>query len=267
MNPIRDDSRQQGAIRIVLAGQSNMVGRGKLDRSSFNSNPDDRVWTLTADGFWEIAREPLHFGIEKGNDGKLGVGPGLSMARGLVDSGVFGKVELIPCAQGGTSIRRWIYGGDAFESMVKRIKQSRIIGSNSTEFSTPATVYVWYQGETDMHNNMSPYDYEHLLIRHLLNAIQLMGDDVFIIVVILCSDTKSKGGNSSMDVEGVDLRSYQNAQRRAARAIRNVHPGGVSVVELPSPELMEDGIHLTTNSQKRLGGLISEAILYHHRAV
>lgn len=66
----------EGPIAMfLLAGQSNMAGRGEIVESV--DNP--RI-LATTDGTWNVARHPLH------NDKpeKAGVGPGLSFARSIV---------------------------------------------------------------------------------------------------------------------------------------------------------------------------------------
>ena len=57
----------------ILAGQSNMAGRGKLT-DSLKALRDDRVWMLTKDLTWVVARHPIHFD----KPAVVGVGPGLA---------------------------------------------------------------------------------------------------------------------------------------------------------------------------------------------
>lgn len=63
----------------VLAGQSNMAGRGKPDSESTNAHP--RVKVLTKDRRWFPATDPLHF-----DKSIAGVGPGLAFGRQNYDT-------------------------------------------------------------------------------------------------------------------------------------------------------------------------------------
>lgn len=127
----------------ILAGQSNMAGRGELT-DSHRAVQDNRVWMLTRDLTWTVAHHPVHFD----KPAVAGVGPGLSfgMAMAEVTPGV--RIGLIPCAVGGTSIDKWQPGAfdpatsthpydDAVERITRAMKQGRIKGM------------IWLQGEAD----------------------------------------------------------------------------------------------------------------------
>ena len=63
---------------FLLAGQSNMSGRGELPE--FPEEKDERLLVLGSDGTWKTAQHPLHYDKPE----KAGVGPGLAFARGVV---------------------------------------------------------------------------------------------------------------------------------------------------------------------------------------
>lgn len=86
----------------ILAVQSNMAGRGALT-DSLRVLHDDRVWMLTRDLDWTVAKHPVHF--DKSTI--AGVGPGLSFGMAMADAHPGIKIGLIPCAVGGTSIDKW----------------------------------------------------------------------------------------------------------------------------------------------------------------
>ncbi len=160
----------------VLAGQSNMEGLGVQADSL---PPDDRVWSFSSAGNWEVAQDPLHKLWEsftpchndiirpsltpeeadmpdeelakrffrEGNGGGLGVafGQALAAATGR-------PLGLIPAAHGGTSLEQWnphnkdqgvhsLYG-----AMLERIARSggRLRG------------ILWYQGESDANAEWAP---------------------------------------------------------------------------------------------------------------
>lgn len=118
----------------LLIGQSNMAGRGKL--TAANRINADRVFKLDAQGKWQRAEEPIHFDKKS-----AGAGLSASFARAVADSDKDARIGLIPCAVGGTSIKRWVEGGDLFTNAVARtriaLKSGRLKG------------ILWHQGESD----------------------------------------------------------------------------------------------------------------------
>jgi len=118
----------------LLLGQSNMGGRGEL-------RPGDRiaarrVHVFTQDGRWAAAAHPLHASLG-------GVGPGLAFARSVLDADPAADVGLVPCAVGGSSLARWIQGGDLYERTVERALEARRTG--------PGVIrgVLWHQGERE----------------------------------------------------------------------------------------------------------------------
>ncbi len=131
---------------FVLAGQSNMAGRGHVEPQ--DTIPNKRILTIDKDGEWIEAKEPLHFYEPK----MKGLDCGMSFARTLLESVPDSvTIGLIPCAIGGSSIEQWI--GDSlfrhvqllsnFESKVNWAKQDGVIKG-----------ILWHQGESDAHPPM-----------------------------------------------------------------------------------------------------------------
>jgi hypothetical protein len=100
------------AIQVfLLAGQSNMVGRGQP--ISDGTGPVDPDLLLYRNGAWEVAQDPL--GPDK--DKERGVGPGMTFGLGVLSHEPPGtQVGLIMCARGSTSIGAWKHGSGAFNS-------------------------------------------------------------------------------------------------------------------------------------------------------
>ena len=125
----------------VLAGQSNMAGRGVVE-------PDDtvsslRVMVLNKDNEWVYAKEPLHYYEPT----RTGLDCGLSFGKRL--SALMGNkitIGLVPCAIGGSSIEQWL--GDSTYRNV-------ILYSNLLEKVKIANQYgiikgiLWHQGEAN----------------------------------------------------------------------------------------------------------------------
>ena len=117
---------------FLLAGQSNMAGRGDL--GEVEKIYDSRIFMLKYNSF-EIMEEPMHTDNEN-----AGIGPGASFALEYVNEHDE-PIGLIPCAYGGTSITQWQPGGELFENMINK---ASLIGENDEIVGI-----LWAQGETD----------------------------------------------------------------------------------------------------------------------
>ena len=125
----------------LLIGQSNMAGRGQVDKESKLKHP--RVFTLTRDGQWGPAVDPLHF-----DKPSAGVGPGLTFGKAMADACPKATIGLIPCAVGGTSISSWVPGiqdrstkAFPYDDMLKRAQRACKDGTLKG--------IIWHQGESD----------------------------------------------------------------------------------------------------------------------
>nr|KJB58573.1 hypothetical protein B456_009G215800 [Gossypium raimondii] len=141
---------------IILAGQSNMAGRGGVANETSTGigtwdgvvppqcQPNPSIFRLSADLAWVKAREPIHSDIDARKTD--GVGPGMSFANAVLTKDPnFGVVGLVPCAVGGTTISQWQKGEFLYEQLVKRAEMAQQSGG----------VYramLWYQGEADTVN-------------------------------------------------------------------------------------------------------------------
>lgn len=128
---------------FLLAGQSNMAGRGKMEPQDVESHP--RLLTFSKDGRWVPAVAPLHFDKPKIVGVGLGRTFGLQVAE-KVDSNIV--IGLIPCAVGGSPIASWQPGGfheqtksHPYDDAIERAKSAIKTGS--------LKAILWHQGESD----------------------------------------------------------------------------------------------------------------------
>ncbi len=124
---------------FLLAGQSNMAGRGFVDDSSKLTN--DSIFMLNKNNEWVLATDPVHFDKKE-----AGVGPAISFARALLKSNPNIKIGLVPSAVGGSSIRFWqpdstYIGWHPYDDAIARVK-------NAQNYGTLKGV-LWHQGESD----------------------------------------------------------------------------------------------------------------------
>lgn len=132
---------------FILAGQSNMAGRGGVDNVTWNgfiptqcsSNPS--ILRLSAQLKWEEAREPLHVDIDL--EKTCGIGPGMAFANAVkANESRIGVVGLVPCAIGGTAISEWARGTRLYKELVNRAKES-------VRYGGIIRAILWFQGESD----------------------------------------------------------------------------------------------------------------------
>jgi hypothetical protein len=120
---------------FLLIGQSNMAGRGIVEPQDAETNP--RIFMLTKDLQWTLAKDPLHF--DKPNI--AGVGLGSEFARVLAKADPQAKIGLIPAAFGGTTIAQWKPGGALYTDAVARTREAMKNGALAG--------ILWHQGEGD----------------------------------------------------------------------------------------------------------------------
>jgi len=131
----------------VLAGQSNMAGRGKVD--TLDKTPHPRVWMLNKANEWVPATEPMHFD----KPAVVGVGPGLAFGKQLAEqeAGTSGDpvfIGLIPTAVGGSAIDAWQPGG--FHEQTKNYPYHEAIKRvQLAQQSGKLHGILWHQGESD----------------------------------------------------------------------------------------------------------------------
>ena len=138
------DNLQNRAVKIptkgdfhiyVLMGQSNMSGRGEIKPVDKVGNP--RILMLDKDDKWQIAVDPLHF-----DRPHAAVGLGMSFAGEMLKDEKTGlSIGLVPCAVGGSPLKKWEKGGDLYVQALDRIEKARKIGTLKG--------VLWHQGETD----------------------------------------------------------------------------------------------------------------------
>ena len=133
---------------FLLAGQSNMAGRGIVEKQDKIAHP--RVLMLTKDGQWKPAIDPIHY-----DKSSAGVGLGRSFAIALAEQDKDIVIGLIPSACGGSPISTWQPGGyhgqtkshpydDAMSRTQRAIKQGTLKG------------ILWHQGESDANATLAP---------------------------------------------------------------------------------------------------------------
>jgi len=128
----------------LLAGQSNMAGRGPVGDADSETHP--RLLALKLDHGWGPASDPLHWD----KPAIVGVGPGLAFGKAMAERSPGVRIGLIPAAVGGSSIRVWVPGGvheqtnsRPWDDAVSRT--FRVLALQGGELKG----VIWHQGESD----------------------------------------------------------------------------------------------------------------------
>jgi len=132
---------KQNFYIYILAGQSNMAGRGFVQPQDTVYSPN--VLTLDKNNEWVYAKEPLHYYEPT----RTGLDCGLSFGKKL--SSLYGRnitIGLVPCAIGGSSIEQWLDDSmyrdvNLYSNMMQKVKIAMQYGTLKG--------LLWHQGETN----------------------------------------------------------------------------------------------------------------------
>ena len=140
---------------FILAGQSNMAGRGLVEPQ--DTIPNERILTINQKNEIILAKEPLHF-YEKSMTGlDCGLSFGKTIISHLPDSIT---VLLIPTAVGGSSISQWL--GDSLHRNVKLLTNFKEKVKIAEKFGIIKGI-LWHQGENDA-NKTDLLDFKNRLM-------------------------------------------------------------------------------------------------------
>ncbi|MFQ7233268.1 MAG: sialate O-acetylesterase, partial [Enterococcus hulanensis] len=142
---------------FVVAGQNNASGRG-TNNQHYDSNLGIAARLFGNDGLWKDLQDPYDSGENQidsvSKDNSSGSFVPLLATKMMKEEKV--PVAFIPAAKGGSSIKAWAPSESAdtlYGSMRKRIQEA---GGNVRSI-------LWFQGETDLENNMTYSDYKSRL--------------------------------------------------------------------------------------------------------
>ncbi|XP_078167365.1 putative carbohydrate esterase At4g34215 [Carex rostrata] len=232
---------------FLLAGQSNMAGRGPLSLAGQSNDLSDQygphlsVLRLNRWLHWETAREPMHYDIDVNKS--CGVGPGLVFAKALLQKVHSANenvvIGLVPCAVGGTKIQKWAKGLGLYDSMVQRA-MAAVDGKRG---GGKIEALLWYQGETDTIN---------------LDDAEIYAEKMETLIINIRADL----GLPHLPVIQVALASgegnYTGIVRAAQKGIQLQNVRTVDAYRLP---LLNDNLHLNTVAQIHLGHMLAQSYL------
>lgn len=193
---------EQEKLLVLLAGQSNMAGRGYAEPEDLTTIPNllmirpDGKWqtaiepitkdrnfvgTFSASGEKVMGQDPFETVLPVGDQKVCGVGPGRTFGRLLAAANPGSVIGLIPCAVGGTSIAAWMPGGvddwDAnnypYDNAIKKARDAQKSGK--------IVAVLWHQGENDAGKQTENYlETLRTVVRNFRRDLQLGNDVPFI---------------------------------------------------------------------------------------
>ncbi|KAL8494512.1 hypothetical protein ACS0TY_025353 [Phlomoides rotata] len=232
----RFDPLSQQKNIFILAGQSNMAGRGQ--EICTYCKPGPNILKLNPALQWEEARDPLHKGIDKNKT--EGVGPGMPFATRLLElKPGYGVIGLVPCASGGTSLAWWQKDSNYENLYVNLIERSRA----SLKEGGVIRALLWYQGEADSASVVTSIYGEKFkkFVSDVRTDLQLPNLPVIQVAI-----------NKRLDQEDSEIRKQQLGVK---------FPNVVTVDAKGSSYILADSIHLDTAGATHVGQMLAEAFV------
>lgn len=189
-------------LLVLLAGQSNMAGRGYagpddltviprllMMRPDFQWQPavepitKDRpfVGTFNPKGEKILGGDPFETVLPEGDQKVVGVGLGRTFGRLLAEADPDCEVGLLPCAVGGTSISAWLPGGVDDHDPSNHPYDNAIRLAREAQKTGRIVAILWHQGENDAANHTQGYtDKLRQVVRNFRHDLALPAETPFI---------------------------------------------------------------------------------------
>jgi hypothetical protein len=133
---------------FLLAGQSNMAGRGEIEERA--RVPIEHVFALNARGEWVAAVDPVHW-----DKPSAGVGLARSFAVEYLKRHPGASIGFIPAACGGSPISSW-EPGQYFDGTHSHPYDDAIARARQALPSGTLKGILWHQGESDRSPELAP---------------------------------------------------------------------------------------------------------------
>lgn len=133
---------------FLLAGQSNMAGRGKLDEQARQADP--HILALNKKQEWQVAMDPLHW-----DKPAAGTGIGKPFAKIILEKNPGITIGLIPTACGGSPIATWQPGKHWAQTKSNPWDDSITAAKLAMKSGTLKAI-LWHQGESDASAESAP---------------------------------------------------------------------------------------------------------------
>jgi len=215
---------------FLLAGQSNMAGRGLVEPQ--DTIPNARILTINKNGEVILAKEPLHFY----EPSLTGLDCGLSFGKALIGHLPESiSVLLLPTAVGGSSISQWL--GDSLYRDVRLLTNFREKAEIGKRYGEIKGV-LWHQGESDANPERIPVHKDRL--------------------TQLFSIFRTTAGDPRLPILMGELGSYSNNKENWMKIndqlrLYAANDARVSVINTADFNNKGDNIHFDSEGQRNLG--------------
>lgn len=229
---------KESAWVFIMAGQSNMAGRGIVEPKDTVS--DKRILSIDKDGRIIIAKEPLHFYEPE----RTGLDCGLPFAKTLIKKIPDNiSIIIIPTAVGGSSIKQWL--GDSVYRNVKLFSNFLAKVEIAKQHGIIKAI-LWHQGESDANEKDIP------LYKQRLG--------------LLFSKFRAAVGNNELPVMLGELGSFSETPKNfdlINKAIHEYTQGDKNSSVISTKDLKDKGdrLHFDSKGQRTMGQRFAKAYL------
>jgi hypothetical protein len=222
---------------FILAGQSNMAGRGLVEAQ--DTIPNKRVLTLDENNILILAKEPLHRYNNLPNGLDCGLSFGRALSNNLKDS-IY--ILLIPTAISGSASDQWV--NDELHGGVKLLTNLTNKLTSAQQYGTLKGI-LWHQGESDANANDVPYYKER--ITQIFNKFRTIAANKSL--PILIGELGSFSKNPNWPVINQIINEYTSED-----------PNSITIT---TKELKDKGdqLHFNSKSQRIMGQKFAKAYI------
>lgn len=225
---------------FIMAGQSNMAGRGFVEPQDTISNM--RILTIDTSLNWVYAKEPLHLYEPK----FAGLDCGISFANDLLPHLPQGaSIAMVPCAIGSSSIEQWlanekVRGVPLLDNFKQKVNYAEQFGHIKG--------ILWHQGESDaaLHNVNSYYKNIDSLIHFFRASVH---DSIPILIGELGHYAQTTNEQETWDSLNTVIHNFEH------------HEHDVFVINTDSLSDKGDKTHFDSKSQRELGKRFSKGYI------
>jgi hypothetical protein len=226
---------------FVMAGQSNMAGRGLVQPEDTVASP--KVYTLNRENRWVLAKEPLHYY----EPNLTGLDCGLSFAKDIASAaGSNIRIGIVPTAVGGSAVEQWL--GDSSYRNVKLFTNFKNKIEQASKVGTIKGI-LWHQGESNAHQK--PFKNYRANLNSLFSRFRMLAQNENLPIL---------AGELGAFVREREFHHYNDSVNlvlnNMARSDKNFY-----VVKTNDLTHKGDSLHFDSKSQRLMGKRLATAYL------
>ncbi|MBM1107268.1 sialate O-acetylesterase [Aurantibacter crassamenti] len=222
--------KKENVSVYILAGQSNMAGRGFVEPS--DTIPNEKLFSVNKNGQLILAKEPLHYYESQ----LTGLDCGVSFGKTILENNNEDYVLLLPTAVGGSSIQQWIK--DSIHRDVPLLSNFKEKVSIGKKYGTIKGI-LWHQGESDTSNELNIKEYSNRL-SYLFNEFRTIVGNNQLPIILGELGGYSKDNESWQKINSA-IHSYTQKDSLT------------SFITTQDLEHKGDYIHFNANGQREMG--------------